>query len=91
MTISVNGQKIYVSMLDRNQILQLRKKYLSPSLSLSYNSPLHIVRAKGQYLYDANDDRYLDAVNNIQHVGHCHPKVVEAAREQYGILNTNTR
>ena len=90
MTISVNGQKIYVSMLDRNQILQLRKKYLSPSLSLSYNSPLHIVRAKGQYLYDANDDRYLDAVNNIQHVGHCHPKVVEAAREQYGILNTNT-
>ena len=78
-------------MLDRNQILQLRQKYLSPSLSLSYDTPLHIVRAKGQYLYDANGKRYLDAVNNIQHVGHCHPMVVDAARKQYGILNTNTR
>ena len=78
-------------MLDRNQILQLRQKYLSPSLSLSYDIPLHIVRAKGQYLYDANGKRYLDAVNNIQHVGHCHPMVVDAARKQYGILNTNTR
>ena len=78
-------------MLDRNQILQLRQKYLSPSLSLSYDTPLHIVRAKRQYLYDANGKRYLDAVNNIQHVGHCHPMVVDAARMQYGILNTNTR
>ena len=78
-------------MLDRNQIIQLRQKYLSPSLSLSYDTPLHIVRAKRQYLYDANGKRYLDAVNNIQHVGHCHPMVVDAARMQYGILNTNTR
>ena len=53
-------------MLDRNQILQLRQKYLSPSLSLSYDTPLHIVRAKGQYLYDANENRYLDAVDGIK-------------------------
>ena len=91
MTVSINGQKIFVNMLNHNQILQLRKKYLSPSLSLSYDKPLHIVRAKAQYLYDTKDNSYLDAVNNIQHVGHCHPKVVDAAREQYGILNTNTR
>ena len=78
-------------MLNRNQLLELRKKYLSPSLSLSYDKPLHIVRAKGQFLYDSKGDRYLDAVNNIQHVGHCHPKVVSAASEQHGILNTNTR
>tara|TARA_B100000927_G_scaffold290844_1_gene290788 strand:- start:2171 stop:3457 length:1287 start_codon:yes stop_codon:yes gene_type:complete len=78
-------------MLNRNQLLEMRKKYLSPSLSLSYDKPLHIVRAKGQFLYDSKGDRYLDAVNNIQHVGHCHPKIVSAASEQYGILNTNTR
>ena len=89
--IFINGQTIYANMLNRNQLLELRKKYLSPSLSLSYDKPLHIVRAKGQFLYDSNGDRYLDAVNNIQHVGHCHPKVVSAASEQYGILNTNTR
>ena len=89
--IFINGQTIYANMLNRNHLLELRKKYLSPSLSLSYDKPLHIVRAKGQFLYDSKGDRYLDAVNNIQHVGHCHPKVVSAASEQYGILNTNTR
>ena len=78
-------------MLDKNSIRSLREKHLSPSLSLSYAEPLHIIRGGGQYLYEANGKQYLDAVNNIQHVGHCHPKVVEAAHSQYKRLNTNTR
>ncbi|MBC8346426.1 MAG: aminotransferase class III-fold pyridoxal phosphate-dependent enzyme [Candidatus Marinimicrobia bacterium] len=78
-------------MLDKNSIRSLREKYLSPSLSLSYEEPLHIVRGEGQYLFDADGKQYLDAVNNIQHVGHCHPRVVEAAQRQYERLNTNTR
>ena len=91
MMISTNGHKTCWNMLNRDQLLELRKKYLSPSLSLSYDNPLHIVRAEGQFLFDAKANRYLDAVNNIQHVGHCHPKVVDAACKQYGVLNTNTR
>ena len=78
-------------MSNHKKILELRKKYLSPSLSLSYEDPIHIVRGEGQYLYDAEGLRYLDTVNNIQHVGHCHPKVVSAAMEQNTLLNTNTR
>lgn len=78
-------------MSDHKKILELRTQYLSPSLSLSYEDPIHIVRGEGQYLYDAEGSRYLDAVNNIQHVGHCHPKVVSAAMEQNALLNTNTR
>jgi len=78
-------------MLDYKKILELRSKHLGPSLSVSYDEPLHIVHGKGQYLFDAKGNRYLDCVNNIQHVGHCHPKVVEAAQEQYKKLNTNTR
>ncbi len=78
-------------MLNHKEISKLRKNLLSPSLSLSYDEPLHIIKARGQYLFDANQNRYLDAVNNIQHVGHCHPKVVEVAKKQYDILNTNTR
>jgi len=42
-------------------------------------------------LYDSNGKKYLDAVNNISHVGHCHPKVIEAANNQNKELNTNTR
>ena len=30
-------------------------------------------------------------VNNVCHVGHCHPKVVAAGQRQMAVLNTNTR
>ncbi|WP_420643835.1 aminotransferase class III-fold pyridoxal phosphate-dependent enzyme [Candidatus Leptofilum sp.] len=75
----------------KDEILALRTKHLGPSLSLSYNKPLHIVRGQGQYLYDENNQPYLDAVNNVPHVGHNHPQVVKAAQLQTAVLNTNTR
>ncbi len=78
-------------MLKSNDIIKRRTKYLAPSFSIAYDDPLHIVNGRGQYLYDNNGKEYLDAVNNISHVGHCHPKVVEAANEQIKRLNTNTR
>ena len=78
-------------MLDNNRLQKLRKKYLSHSFSLSYDKPIHVVSGKAQYLYDSKGNEYLDAVNNIQHVGHSHPKVTEAANEQFKKLNTNTR
>ncbi|MCZ6915563.1 MAG: aminotransferase class III-fold pyridoxal phosphate-dependent enzyme [Gemmatimonadetes bacterium] len=68
-----------------------RARYLGPSLSLSYERPLEIVRGAMQYLYDDEGREYLDAVNNVCHVGHCHPRVVKAAQEQIAVLNTNTR
>ena len=78
-------------MSNKESIHSLRTNYLGPSLSTSYQDPLHIVKGEGQYLYDADGTQYLDAVNNIQHVGHSHPKVVEAANQQIKKLNTNTR
>ena len=44
-----------------------------------------------QYLFDHEGKTYLDAINNVAHVGHCHPKVLEATRKQNALLNTNTR
>jgi len=44
-----------------------------------------------QYLYDDDGRRYLDAYNNVAHVGHCHPEVVAAGQKQMKLLNTNTR
>ena len=74
-----------------DEITDLRREHLAPSLSLSYREPLHIVRGWKQHLFDADGQAYLDGVNNVCHVGHCHPRVVEAARKQMGVLNTNTR
>ena len=74
-----------------DEILERRRRFLSGALSLSHDPPLHIVRGEGAYLYDVDGRRYLDCVNNVAHVGHCHPRVVEAACRQMGELNTNTR
>ena len=78
-------------MSELKKIIKKRGKYISPSFSLAYDNPIHIVKGRGQYLYDYRGIKYLDAVNNISHVGHCHPKVVEAADKQNKLLNTNTR
>jgi 4-aminobutyrate aminotransferase len=45
-------------------------------------------RAEGCYLYDQEDTPYLDFTCGIgvTNTGHCHPRVVEAIREQAGLL-----
>jgi 4-aminobutyrate aminotransferase-like enzyme len=77
----------------RNQaeILGLRRKNLGRNLSIAYKNPLKIVRGRGQYLYTEDGQAYLDGVNNVCHVGHCHPRVVAAGQLQMPVLNTNTR
>jgi len=72
-------------------LLAQRKRHLSSSLSLAHDQPLKIVRGVGQYLYDDRGRPYLDLVNNVCHVGHCHPHVVGAGQRQMARLNTNTR
>lgn len=70
---------------------QARNRVIPSTLSLSYRKPISIARGAGQYLYDFTGRQYLDAVNNVPHVGHCHPHVVAAERAAAGVLNTNTR
>ncbi|MCP3973794.1 MAG: aminotransferase class III-fold pyridoxal phosphate-dependent enzyme [bacterium] len=72
-----------------------REGILGGALSLAYDSsptgPLHIVRGDGVHLYDTRARRYLDCVNNVAHVGHAQPDVIDAAIAQMSLLNTNTR
>ncbi len=72
-------------------ILTARQQHIGKSLSLSYHKPLKIVQGWMQYLYDHLGREYLDTVNNVNHVGHSHPTVVQAAQRQMAVLNTNTR
>ncbi|MBL8045951.1 MAG: aminotransferase class III-fold pyridoxal phosphate-dependent enzyme, partial [Anaerolineales bacterium] len=55
------------------------------------HEPLHIVRGWKQYLYATDGHAYLDAINNVAHVGHSHPRVAEAAAKQLKRLYTNSR
>jgi 4-aminobutyrate aminotransferase-like enzyme/Ser/Thr protein kinase RdoA (MazF antagonist) len=76
----------------KDQIAQSRSAHIGRNLSISYGaSALHILRGYKQYLYDENAHRYIDAYNNVAHVGHAHPRVVRAVSEQLAVLNTNTR
>ncbi len=72
-------------------LLQRRREVLGPSLSLSYPRPLTIVRGHGARLVDHTGREHIDAVNNVCHVGHAHPRVVAALADQARVLNTNTR
>ena len=44
-----------------------------------------------QYMYDHQGRTYLDAYNNIPHIGHCHPEISRVISRQVRTLNTNTR
>lgn len=74
-----------------DEMMGIRKQVLAPSLSVAYKKHLHIVRGIGAYLYDSSGRAFLDCVNNITHVGHCNPHVVEAISKQAAKLNTNSR
>ncbi len=73
------------------ELLEARNQLISQSLSLAHGTPLHIVRGEMQYLHASDGTRYLDLVNNVSHVGHCNPHVVEAGQRQMAVLNTNSR
>jgi len=76
---------------DRESMLARRKRVMGPQSYMFYDQPLHMVRGDGAWLYDVTGRRYLDVYNNVPHVGHCHPHVVEAIARQAAVLNTNTR
>ncbi len=63
---------------------------LSRALSTAYREPLQIIRGDGAYLYEADGRGFLDLVNSVGHVGHCHPRVVAAMAAQADESNTST-
>lgn len=68
-----------------------RSKVLAESYRLFYRNPVHLVKGKGQYLWDKQGNKYLDVYNNVASIGHCHPAVIDAVHQQMMQLNTHTR
>ena len=75
----------------KSSTLVARKERIGRNLSIGYREPVKVVRGWKQYLYDETGRKYIDAYNNVPHVGHCHPEVVAAAAKQQRLLNSNTR
>ena len=76
---------------DVARLVERRRKSFGATSVLFYEQPLHVVEGRGTRLITADGTAHLDLYNNVPSVGHCHPKVVAAVREQVGRLNIHTR
>jgi 4-aminobutyrate aminotransferase-like enzyme len=72
-------------------LVERRARLMGPNVPTFYQTPIHLVKGEGVWLWDAAGKRYLDCYNNVPHVGHCHPRVVQAICAQAAELNTHTR
>jgi acetylornithine/N-succinyldiaminopimelate aminotransferase len=66
-------------------LLTNRQLFLS-HIAQTSDTPLmlEIEKAEGIYLFDNNGKKYLDLISGISvsNIGHCHPKVVDAVKQQ---------
>ncbi|HXV04378.1 MAG TPA: acetylornithine/succinylornithine family transaminase [Solirubrobacterales bacterium] len=67
------------------ELQEIERRYLMRTYR---RAPVEFVRGEGALLWDAEGREYLDFLAGISvcSVGHCHPAVVEAVREQAGRL-----
>lgn len=74
--------------LDSATVRQLHREYMMPSTFHYYPESLVLQRGDGMFLFDAEGQKYLDFFGGILTVslGHCHPEVIGAVREQLGTL-----
>jgi len=71
--------------VNTQEILNGYSQYVIGSYS---RKPLAIIRGEGSYIWDADGKRYLDFFPGwgCSLLGHCHPRIVAAIREQAGKL-----
>ncbi|HEY8236720.1 MAG TPA: aminotransferase class III-fold pyridoxal phosphate-dependent enzyme, partial [Gaiellaceae bacterium] len=77
--------------LDTKRIQELDQQYVLHSWSVQNQiSPLVVTGGEGRYFWDADGNRYLDFASQLVNVsiGHQHPKVVAAIKEQADKLTT---
>jgi predicted acetylornithine/succinylornithine family transaminase len=72
-----------------SELQELERRYAIPTYA---RNPVQFVRGEGVHLWDADGNEYLDFLAGISvlNVGHCHPRVVAAVREQAGRLTHAT-
>jgi acetylornithine/N-succinyldiaminopimelate aminotransferase len=67
------------------ELQALEREHVIPSYA---RSAVEFVRGEGPWLWDEQGNKYLDCLCGISvtNIGHCHPRVVAAVREQVGRL-----
>lgn len=70
--------------MNKNEILEKQKKYLWPNHLLYYTEPLPLSHGDGMYVWDVENNKYLDFFAGIltTSVGHNNPVVTERIKAQ---------
>jgi len=89
--LNLSDDKVRFRPTDKNTVLADRKAHFAGNLSLSYTDPVMLVRGWRHHLFDEWGRPYLDAYNNVPHVGHAHPRIQAVAADQLKRMNSNTR
>jgi 4-aminobutyrate aminotransferase-like enzyme len=73
------------------EALLRRTKFVAAVQEHYFRDPPRMVRGCREFLFDDTGRGYLDMVNNVTVLGHCHPSITTAATSQLRLLNTNSR
>lgn len=89
--LNLPDEQVAYTPIDESVVEQQRQEDFGANLKLSYAKPVLLLRGWKHYLFDQWGRTYLDAYNNVPHVGHAHPRLQARVSEQLKRLNTNTR
>ncbi|WIY26851.1 aminotransferase class III-fold pyridoxal phosphate-dependent enzyme [Parasedimentitalea psychrophila] len=89
--LNLPDAKVHYQPTDKAEVLAGRKAHFGGNLSLTYSDPVMLVRGWKHHLFDEWGRPYLDAYNNVPHVGHAHPRIQAVAADQLKRINSNTR
>ncbi len=89
--LNLPDTKVAYTPTSKEKTLADRQAHFSENLKLSYADPVMFVRGWKHHLFDEWGRPYLDAYNNVPHVGHAHPRIQAVAADQLRRMNSNTR
>jgi 4-aminobutyrate aminotransferase-like enzyme/Ser/Thr protein kinase RdoA (MazF antagonist) len=85
------GADLIAADADPDGVLDRRDARFARVQEHYFAHPPLIERGWRHHLVDTRAQSYLDVVNNVTQVGHAHPRLVSAVRDQWALLNTNSR
>ena len=89
--LNLPDKMAHYSPSNKKEILSERREHFGRNLSITYEDPVMLVRGWKHHMFDEWARPYLDAYNNVPHVGHAHPRIQRIVSNQMGRINTNTR
>lgn len=89
--MNLPDEKVLFQPIDKSDVLADRQAHFSDNLKLSYDDPIMLLRGWRHHMFDEWGRPYLDAYNNVPHVGHAHPRIQAVAADQLRRMNSNTR